>query len=221
MDLAPPVKPEYGPSLPELLRTRLSRRGRVALGAAAIAVAAVVLVVALRPRPAGATHYVHRGAPAFNLRWAKGPRLQPVRTPPGAYLALEARRHGRFLQSFVAAPLRLPAYRGSSTGFLPIFVAHREAELARRYRGFVPLDEGKARINEATGYQLGFRAVVRGRPVFGREAYMLPDGPHPRVGVVLTALQTPRAGAKTADDVGTVGALRIPYRSFRFGTTWP
>ena len=45
--------------------------------------------------------------------------------------------------------------------------------------------------------------------------------PGARNGVKLLMLATPDAGAGKARDVGTSGAVKTPYRSFRFGTESP
>jgi hypothetical protein len=115
-------------------------------------------------------------------------------------------------------PLRLPPYRGAVSGQLPILAVQHAAVIRRAYERFIVLDEGKARINDAPGYQIGFRARRGTRTIYGREILLLPDEPAARDGVTMTLLQTNAAGAHAVDDVGTVGALKKPFRSFRFGT---
>ena len=45
--------------------------------------------------------------------------------------------------------------------------------------------------------------------------------PGTRTGAKLLMLATPDAGAANARQVGTSGAVKTPYRSFRFGTEGP
>jgi hypothetical protein len=211
----PVLRPEFGPSLPELLRARWGVAPRVTAGLAVLVVlAGLALVVLSRGNE---IHLVHRDPePVFNLRYANVLKQLPER--PGVLLALEGRRGDLFLQSMVVRPLRLPAYRGAVSGLLPIFATRRMRTVARDYSGFLAVDEGKARINDAPGYQVGFRARIGGRTVYGREIVLVPDEPGARDGVTLTLLQTNAAGAHSVEDVGAVGALKKPFRSFRFGT---
>jgi hypothetical protein len=81
----------------------------------------------------------------------------------------------------------------------------------------VPLEEGKARDNLATGYQILFR-VSRQPKVWGRLVMLVKPGKHARAGVRLLILGTPRGGNTKYTDVGNVGELRDPYRTFMFGT---
>src|SRR5688572_15179585 len=106
------LRPEFGPSLGDLLapRWRSLRRGtRRALIAAAVAVVAVA-ALGVRAAVGGDHEFVHREAPTFNLRWHE-PLLR-VATQPGEYLRLESRRGSLFLESFAVRRLELPAYRG-------------------------------------------------------------------------------------------------------------
>jgi hypothetical protein len=208
------VKPAYGPSLPQLLRARFGLSTRVATGVA-IAVVVLVVAAALALR-GGDVHLVHRDAPVFNLRYAKVLHRMPPE--PGVVLGLEGRRGDLFLQSLTIRRLHLPRYPGAVSGFLPLYSEHHIRALTRRFDGFTPLEEGKARINEAPGYQVGFRAQLDGRTVYGREVLLVPDEPGARDGVAITVLQTHAAGAHAVKDVGTVGAIKKPFRSFRFGT---
>ena len=210
----PIVRPEYGPSLPQLLRARFGVSPRIVTAVAIVlAVAAVVAALAMR---GGDIHLIHRDAPVFNLRYAKVLHRMPPE--PGVLLGLEGRRGDLFLQSMTIRPLHLPAYRGAVSGLLPLYSEHHIRALTKRFDNFEPLEEGKARINEAPGYQVGFQAKLDGRTVFGREVLVVPDQPGARDGVAITVLQTHAAGAHVVKDVGTVGAIKKPFRSFRFGT---
>jgi hypothetical protein len=209
------LRPEFGPSLPQVLRSRWGIPTRVASAAALVAVlGALGLVLAGR---GGEVHAIHRTpAPVFNVRYA--PVLHPSPDRPGVLFELVGRRGDLFLQSMTVRPLHLPAYRGAVSGQLPILAVQHARVVRREYDSFTVLDEGKARIYDAPGYQIGFRARRGPRTIYGREILLLPNVPAARDGVTITLLQTNAAGAHAVADVGVVGALKKPFRSFRFGT---
>jgi hypothetical protein len=209
------LRPEFGPSLPQLLKSRFGVPQRVsAVIALVIVVAAAAFVLLTRQHE---TTVIHRSpGPAFNLRYSGSFERPPAR--PGVLFELAARRGRLFLQSMTVRPLRLPAYRGAVSGQLPIVAVQHAKVIRRQYQGFTVLDEGKARIGDAPGYQIGFKARQGTRTVYGRETLILPNVPGAREGVSITLLQTNAAGAHSVDDVGTVGALKKPFRSFQFGT---
>jgi hypothetical protein len=151
---------------------------------------------------------------AFNLRVPPG--MQEIKPAAGEWAHLE--RKGK--DSFVVAPLRLPAYKGDVGGVLPV-VATRELDaLRKRFPGLEPVEEGKGRINQAAAYSVVFRASRKPR-VYGRLVLLPQPLPGARDGVKLLLLANPEAGAGKASDVGTRGQLKTPYRSFRFGTEGP
>jgi hypothetical protein len=209
------VRPEYGPSLPQVLQARFGVPTRVA-GAVVVALVVVAVAVALVAR-GGDVAYLHSGKPVFNLRYSGG-ALHKSPPKPGILFQLIGRRGDLFLQSMTVRPLHLPPYRGAVSGLLPVFAEPHVRAVSHRFQDFLPLGEGKARVGDAPGYQVGFRAKLDGRTVYGREILIVPDQPGAREGVVLTILQTNAAGAHAVDDVGTVGAIKKAYRSFRFGT---
>jgi hypothetical protein len=214
-----PVKPELGPTLPQLL-ARAPRLVRVAAAAAAVLVV-VVLVAGLLGGAAstGETHVVVRDRPAFNLRYGA---LERVPADGGATLALEARRGDLFLQSFRVVPMTLRPYKGVPSGELPVVAEELKQRLARRFADFSLLEEGRARINEQPGYEVVFSAhSEEGRRLYGRWVMVVPDTPGAREGVTLELLGTPAAGIPNADQIGDEGQLKLPMRSFRFGTEAP
>ena len=102
-------------------------------------------------------------------------------------------------------------------GVLPI-VADRQAEaLARELPGFRLRTEGKARVNDAPGYQLRYRS----RDVTnGIDILVVPeDGDREGVRAALPPEQPPRAlgGRQKA----LVKTMRKVFRSFRFGLDRP
>ena len=208
------LKPEYGPTLYELV-ARLPRRARVAVTVAGVLGLALAIAVAVR---AGAdeTAVIVRKPVAFNL--AYGPDLER-RSQPGALLALERRRGDLFLDSYVVRELVLAPYRGSATGTLPVVAFDYIQRLRRRYEGFELVLEGRTRVNNAVGYQVVFRARLGERTLYGRHLMLVPEEPAGlRRGIVLELASTPAAGTPNAEAAGTTGALKSALRSLRFGT---
>ena len=210
------VRPEFGPSLPALVQARLGVPARVLKIAAALLVAAVLAVVLFGAAKSRDERFTREAAPAFNLRWSSAALHR--RQVPGAMFVLDSRRGDLFLQSYTVQRLVLPRYSGAVSALLPTYAAGHIARLRKRFPGFQLADEGKARINEAPGYQVGYRFKRGERTVYGRDVLLIPDEPGVREGVVLRLLQTNAAGAHQPADVGAVGALKKPLRSFRFGT---
>jgi hypothetical protein len=235
-------RPDYGPSLPELIGPRLRRlglAGRIALAAGAVAV--VIAAVAVLVRSQGEVHTYEQSA-ADATRRGLAPiefhldhsRRLVVSRPPGAYVQLE-RRQGETLQArFTVSELRLGRQQGQVSGFIPIVATRHERRVARRYRGFRLQFEGRARVNEVEGYQYAFTARLErpghtARQLFGRvvllpEPYDLeepgdpyPSGKTPTRGLVITMLATSLDNVPSATRVGDEGLLQRPYRSFRFG----
>jgi hypothetical protein len=212
------VAPEFRPTLRDELAPLSPplRRGIVAALVVLLAACAVAGYVASRPN---GIHVVEHRPVTWNLRHPAV--LRQTRAPAGELLHLEHRgAHGRLISLFAVEPLRLPAYRGNVGGALPVVADSELAALRARIPGMVPLEEGKARDNLATGYQLLFR-VSRRPTVWGRLVLLVKPGRHSRAGVRLLMLGTPRGGNAKYTDVGNVGELRDPYRTFMFGTAGP
>jgi len=209
------VKPEFGPTLPQLVGA-LPRAPRVAIvGLAALLVAAAI-VLALRSRPQE-THVIVRGEQTFNL--AYGPQLQRV-SQRGSLLALRRERNGLFLDAYAVRPLVLPPYRGVAGGTLPIYATGYLERMRRRYGPSELALEGRTRINNAIGYQLVLRAKRGPRTLYVRHLLLVPDVPDgERRGVVIELESTPAAGTPNAIGIGNAGPLKQAMRSFRFGTS--
>jgi hypothetical protein len=157
---------------------------------------------------------------AFNLRYP--PQYERLPVSGGELLRLERRRDdGLFLDSFAVQELELPAYEGDVAAQLPVYADREIAGLRARYDDFELVEEGKARINEVAGYLISFQARQGERRLYGRVVLLPEPVPGTRRGVRIGMLVTPSAGAGTATDVGVRGAIKMPYRSFRFGTEKP
>ena len=206
------VAPEFRPTLrDELARVRPPlRRAAVAGLVALVVVLALVAFIATRPK---GVHVVAHRPVTWNLYHPKV--LRQTRATGGELLHLQHRgAHGKLISLFVVEPLRLPAYKGSPGGVLPVLADKELAALRARIPGLVPIEEGKARDNTASGYQILFRT---GPKVWGRMVMLVAPG-HKRKGVRLLMIGTPAGGNAKYTDVGNAGELRDPYRTFMFGT---
>lgn len=216
---APPglVLPEYGPTGTELIRRRLGPRARRALAVVA-AVVVVVLAVLIATRSGdGLTTLEHRSAPVFTLLHPAG---QVRRVPPatGELVRLESRR-GQLEMLVTARKLTLPPYRGSVSGFLPVYADRHVRALVADLPGFRARTDGKARVNSAPGYQIKYGAGT-GRRTSGIDTLVVPEDGR-RDGVVLRYRQTNPPRALDEADHALVKATRKAFRSFRFGLDRP
>jgi hypothetical protein len=207
------VKPQYGPTLVQMLAPRsLAVRAGAAALAVLLVVAVVAVVLATRPNE---TFVLEHKPVTFNF--AYGPDFRRV-PRAGSIVALEHERAGLFLDSYVIRPLTLPPYRGAAGGTLPIYANGYMERLRRRYPTFEFVGEGRSRINNGIGYEVTFRSQRGGRTLYVRHLLLveeLPDGR--RHGVVIELQSTPAAGTPNADEIGNHGALKQALRSFRFG----
>ena len=208
------MKPEYGPTLVQLLAPR-SLALRVAAAVIAVAILVVAAVIALTSRPDETAVLVRE---PITLNLVHGPQWERV-DRPGTLVAL---RHespdGLFLDAYAIRELRLPPYRGAAGGTIPVYAEAYRRALERRYRSFELVGEGRARVNNAIGYALTFRARIGPRRLYGRHYLLVEEEPEgARHGVILEIESTPAAGTPNADTIGNHGALKTPLRSFRFG----
>jgi hypothetical protein len=207
------VKPQYGPTLVQILARRsLAVRIAAAIGAALLLAGVVVLALITRPDE---TQVLIRKPTTFNFVY--GPQFKRV-AQRNSIVALRNERDGLFLDSYVIRDLELPPYRGAVGGMLPLYSNGYLGKLRTRYPSFRFVGEARARINNGIGYQLTFTSKIGTRTLYGRHLLLvedLPDG-HRR-GVIIELESTPKAGTPNALAIGTAGALKAPLRSFRFG----
>ncbi|MCW2982914.1 MAG: hypothetical protein JWR63_484 [Conexibacter sp.] len=213
------VRPEFGPTLPELLGPRIRVLPRfVRLGLAALGLLVVLLALyALFLRGGGAQAkraVIVRTPVAFNFVYRAPFRKE-------APLAGELARVGSKDQSFSVRELRLPAYRGDAAGFLPLYAATLEAQMARDLPGFTWRADGRANINKQQGFEIVFQfRRSDGTLTYGRRILLLPSITA-RQGADIWAIAPRSPAIVRADDVGHNGGLKTALRSFRFGTERP
>jgi hypothetical protein len=216
---ATPPGPDFGPTLPALLRGRFGIRERVSALVAIGILAAIGLTALVHSYATAPTHLVYRGGPTFNLQYPRHV-LRRVTPGPGELVRLEARRK-RLLVSITVLPLHLAAYRGNVTaGLLPVYEDSYARSLRRSQPGFLQSDEGSARVNDVPGYQIGFRSGPPGHFTWGRDMLLLPQDVGVRDGVVLRLRQTV-VGSVPKRDQHVLDSAHKAIKSFRFGTEPP
>jgi hypothetical protein len=212
------VRPEFGPTGPELVRRHLGPRGRrVAAVLAAVAVVALAVLIATRAGD-GLTQLDHRSAPQFTLLYPPG-TVDRV-TPQGGELVRLRSERGNLRIVVTVRRLTLPPYRGRVSGLLPVFADRQTAALARELPGFHFRTDGKARVNDAPGYQLRYRAGPESRRTQGTDVLVVPEDGR-RDGVLLRYRQTNPVGALDDADRELVKSTKKAFRSFRFGLDRP
>lgn len=205
------VRLEFGPTLPEIAQRRYNIRPAVTVAVVvALCLAAGLLALLVR---FGVTdpkaHLVHRAKPVYNLLYpAAVHRAKPL---AGELTRLTAKRADTQF-AVVVRPLHLPAYKGVVGGVLPLYAEQRLAEL-RRQPGFQLQSEGKARVNDAPGYQIAYRVG----DTVALDVLAVP-GDEDRDGVIVSFRQT---GPLPLDpnELALKAKVKKTFRSFRFGTT--
>jgi hypothetical protein len=218
------VRPEFGPTLPELVGPRvraLPRAAQVALARAAAGVVVLLAALLFRDTRDTRAHAVVRAPVAYNLVYPhtlvrarpRGPETLRLQTPPGT----------KEPQSFAVTPLRLPPYRGDATALLTVMSADLISRMRASLPGFVWRGDGRVNYNRQPGYEILFQAKIGGRTTYGRRTLLVPGGDTPpRAGVDITILAARSPAIPRVDAVAaTSGALKTAIRSFRFGTERP
>ncbi len=215
------VRPELGPTLPELLGPRVRawpRAVRLALLGAIVAGLGVLAWLALRPDPTRRPLVV-RGPVTFNLLYSTDGL---VRVPPEGSEMLRLRtRSAADPQSFAVSPIRLPAYRGDITAYLTLASARTIDEMRATIPEFVWRGDGRTSINKQPGYQILYQARIAGRTTYGKRLVLVPFPEDPREGLDITLLSTRSDAVPNVGAVGANGLLKTPLRSLRFGADRP
>lgn len=200
-----PLRPEYGPSLPGLLRPRwerLSPPARRALTAMGACLAVVVLAGAiLYPRGGG---YSRGGTYAFDIGYGRA--LHRVPAGPGYFLRVEQGGPGHLVQSLAVGPLDLGPYQGDPDGQLPLYAADYLRRRASELGHFLLLGEGKTRVNGTPGYTVLYRGRLDGQEVTGRDDLIVQPVWGRRHGVIVQIVVTARAHIGGATLIGTNGS---------------
>jgi hypothetical protein len=218
--LSPPVRPEFGPTLPALVAPRIESLPRIAARAlAALAVLVVVVIVALVFKLKDPV-YSHSGPPAsFSTTYSRS--MTRLATPHGWPFELRENSSVGLAASFEINTLHLPAYGGEISGLLPVVAAGMIRQLESSDPSFVLWSQGRTRINLVPGYTFTFQRTIDGRPYWGRYVLLTPHISGDREGLLITMLTDPALlkGATapvTPDSVASVGVLFDPLERLRF-----
>jgi hypothetical protein len=220
---APPVKAQFGPTLPQLLAPRIDSLPRIVariLGVLAVLAVLAIVLLALRLRD---PVYSFPGPPAtlrFSTSYSRTMTREP--TPPGVLLSLRENSSVGLAASFQIAKLALPRYGGQISGLLPVIAAKLIARLSAAEPTFVLWSQGRTRINLVPGYTFTFQQTIGGRPYWGRYVLLTPQISGDRVGLEISMLTDPALLASatppiTPDSVASVGVLFEPLERLRFG----
>jgi hypothetical protein len=213
------VLPEYGPTLPALVRRRFGVRERttIALVAAAVVLAAFALLV-VRPEVDAIAHLVHRGEPVFNLTYDNR-ALHAVQPRAGELARLDGRR-GRLAVAVTVRPVRLPAYDGDvAHGLLPTFASGHIERLRASLDHFQLRAQGRARVNDAPGYEVRFRTGPAGHRTFGNDVIVIPSEDEERGALLLSARRAIDGRVRLGKGGQTLSDKAADaFRSFRYGT---
>jgi hypothetical protein len=218
MSRMPLLRPEFGPSLPELVSGRFSVSRRVVGVAAVIALAVLVVAIKLILDDGRVQLTVH-GKPSFNVLYDPG-QLHRAAAQPGELMRLEGNRP-HVTVDFTVRRANLPPYSGDVIGGqLPLYTAQYAQRLKGQLPDFALGDEGKARLNKAPGYQIGYTSGTAGHITYWREIFLMPKADEADRTVVLRMRQAfnGRAGPRGR---ALLKATKKAFRSFRFGTHRP
>jgi|SRR5271165_2225324 len=217
MPAAVPIKPQYGPTLGQLLSPRwraASPRVRAAViaGIGGLAILALLAVLTFEN-----AHYSHGGSVPFSFSY-RG--LYRVPADPGGYVKVASRgADGRPQDSFAVEPLRLPPYSGGLSGEVPLYASRLIEGLSRSDPEFMLRGEGKTRVNGVPAYNILYTEVLEGQLLYGRNVLLLPERQGAREGVQIVMLSSPsaRPRVRMASEVASAGVLSRPLKSFTIG----
>jgi hypothetical protein len=214
----PLLRPEFGPTLPELISGRFSvSRRAIAVGAViALIVAAVAIKVVI---DGGREKLVVHGKPSYNVLY--DPSQLHKATPQGDEQMRLVGKRPHVSVEVSARPAKLPPFNGDVIGGqLPLYTAQYAGRLAQQLPGFQLGSEGKARLNQAPGYQISYTSGPPGNQTFWREVWVMPKADQPEQTVVVRMRQT-FSGRPGPRGQALLQATKKAFRSFRFGTGRP
>jgi hypothetical protein len=215
------TRPELGPTLPGWLRERYGVPPAVTLVVAGViaAAAVVAILVALTRPPSPGEQVVHSEPPVFNLLYPPE-TFHEARPQTGELLRLVGRRAG-LETAVVVRELELPRFDGDIThGLLPVYADRYFDAAGRQMPGVELIQEGRARVNNGVGYEIGYQRNTASERFLGRDVLLVPDEPEEARGYVLLSLRQRKASGEklTPPERNLAYLARRAYRSFRFGT---
>jgi hypothetical protein len=215
----PLILPEYRPTLPDVARRRFGWRERTTVALLiGLAVLAGVGLLLVRPEVDSLTKYVHHDQPVFNLLYDND-ALHRVTARDGELVALEGRR-GRMTVAIAVERLRLPPTSGDvAHGLLPAYASAHTERLRAELPEFQLRAEGRARVNDAPGYEVRFRTGPPGHRTFGNDLMILPSEEEAGDALLITSRRTIEGSAPPGKrERSLYNASAKAYRSFKYGT---
>jgi hypothetical protein len=214
---AVPIKPEYQPTLGQLLAPSWHAASPLARGAAIVLLGGLMALIVATVLTLENASFTHGGRVPFSFSYRS---LYRVRPDPGGWVKVQRRGPGgRLEDSFAVEPLTLPPYGGGMSGELPLYAEGYIVGLQRRYKDFVLRGEGKTSANTVPAYNVEYTANVDGRRMFGRDVLLLPQRPGAREGVDIVMLTAPKANPQVTSplEVASTGVLLRPLTTFTLG----
>jgi hypothetical protein len=218
--LAADVKPEYGPTLPDIFEARLGGvPKRLRTVAVAVIGAAVLIAVLLAVRGGSSSISGGGHGVSFSFSYAG---FRPETAPHGDYVLLVARDGGQLAARIEVGPLRLPNYAGNVIGVEPLIAANYMRVFAAHTAGVVLQGAAPTVVDGASAYNFTYTRRIAGSTYFGRVIFITPAGSHPRYGLTVSLLAQPvlsgiigrgasaLAGALYEPGQGGVGVLFQP-----------
>jgi len=214
---AVPIKPDYQPTLGQLLAPRWRSASPLFRTAVIVLLLGLAVLIPAAVLTLENASFSHGGKVPFSFSYRGLYRVPPDR---GGWVKVQ--RHGprgQLQDSFAVEPLTLPPYAGGLSGELPLYAEGYIRELRRRYQNFVLRGEGKTRVNTVPAYNVIFTAEVEGRRMFGRDVLLVPQQPGAREGVEIVMLTSPKASPQVTSplEVASAGVLLRPLKTFTFG----
>jgi hypothetical protein len=209
------VRPEFGPTLPAVLRARRGVSPRATLIVFGVVVVVLGALLATRgPWADPRTEITHRTGLVFRIAYPDDV-LRRAAAGPGELERLAGLRRSLDVTVTVRrftprAPLDVAPF-----GALPIYAHDHADALARSLPGFDLREERHLRVNWAPGYDMRFRYGDR---MYGRDMIVFPEEDSRR-GAVLLSLRhrIPRGRAAAAAARDDLAAVHRALRSVAFG----
>lgn len=215
------VKPEFGPTLPEMAGPRLRALPRWAPWAAgAVSVLIVALAVAGWLVVRTPTRTIEVKSPvAFSITYpteslrrlpASGTEVVRLASPPGTPNPVE----------LDISRVELPPFTGQREAIFPLVSERIIAQMRREDPNFVVRGEQAVNYNGQAGYQIYYQTERGGKTWYGRRVLLFSDNLQDRVGVDLNAqaLRPDNAGPKTVWEVAQADPLLRTLRSVQLAS---
>ncbi len=209
------MRPEFGPSLGDVLRARRGVSPRAALAVFAVVVAVLGALLATRgPWADPRTEITHREGIVFRFSYPEDV-LRRVSAQPGELERFVGVRKRLGLTVTVRPFTPRTPVDVAPFGALPLYAHDHIASLKETLPGFALREERHLRVNWDPGYDIRFRYGDR---LYGRDMIAFP-GEDARKGAVLLSLRhrVPKGRKAAAAAKDDLAEAHRALRSFAFG----